>query len=93
MNTEGAKKMARPKEYIGTGEELEPVLKQMPKERFRLIRLTEETPVETYEETLAKATRRTSEQIAQARARVLDASPPPRTLPEGKTLEDMVLGQ
>ncbi len=34
--------MARPKEYVGTGEELAPVLKKMPKQQFLLIPLTEE---------------------------------------------------
>lgn len=33
--------MARPKEYIGTGEELEPYLKQQPKQLFKLITLEE----------------------------------------------------
>jgi hypothetical protein len=36
MQLEGEKQRAQPKEYIGTGEELEPILKQMPKQQFRL---------------------------------------------------------
>lgn len=36
---------------------------------------------------------RTPGQIAEARDRVLGASPAPRELPEGKTLEDVVSGQ
>jgi hypothetical protein len=34
MNPEEERHMARPKEYIGTGEELEQVLKQRPKQQF-----------------------------------------------------------
>ncbi len=34
--------MAQPKEYVGTGEELSEVLKQMPKQPFRLTLLSEE---------------------------------------------------
>jgi hypothetical protein len=39
--------MAIPKEYIGTAEELEPLLKQQPKQRFRLIPITEEERLES----------------------------------------------
>lgn len=35
--------MARPKVCIGTGEELEPYLKRQPKQRFRLIPISEES--------------------------------------------------
>jgi hypothetical protein len=47
-------KMARPKEYIGTGEELEPVLKQMPKQQFRLIPLQGEDRKPFYETATAE---------------------------------------
>ena len=36
---------------------------------------------------------RTAEEIAEARARVMQASPAPREIPDGKILEDMVVGQ
>ncbi|HLK58753.1 MAG TPA: hypothetical protein VKU00_19430 [Chthonomonadaceae bacterium] len=77
----------------GTGEELIKLLNQRPKERFRLIELPSEREFQTYEEALAQALDRTPEEIAEARARVLEASPPPRELPEGKTLEEVVMGQ
>ena len=77
----------------GTGEELVQWLNQQPKERFRLIKLTDVTSFMTYEESFTKATSRTHKEIRAARDRVLEASPPPHELPEGKTLEDMVLGR
>ena len=77
----------------GTGEELQRHLKQHSKERFRLIRLPDEQVFPNYEEALAHALNRTPEAIAQARARLLQASKAPRELPEGKTLEDVIMGQ
>lgn len=74
----------------GTGEELIELLSQQPKERFRLVRLAQNRPFQTYEEALAQVISRTPEDIAEARARVLQASPAPREIPKGKTLEDMV---
>ncbi|MCW3051998.1 MAG: hypothetical protein JWN14_1168 [Chthonomonadales bacterium] len=85
--------MAQAQVVEGTGEELIELLTQQPKERFRLIRLADDHPFRTYEEALAQAMSRTEEDIAEARARVLQASPVPREIPEGKTLEDMVVGQ
>lgn len=85
--------MAQSQVIEGTGEELIPLLNRRPKERFRLITLPSESEYQTYEEALAKATTRTPEDIAAARDRLLQASPPPRELPEGKTLEDVILGQ
>ena len=38
-------------------------------------------------------TERTPKQIAEARARVFAASPEPRPLPDGKTLEETVVGK
>ncbi len=46
-----------------------------------------------YEETLARFTNRTPEQLAEARCRALASAPPPRPLPPGKTLADMVFGK
>ena len=76
----------------GTGEELIGLLYRQPKERFRLIKLPREQEFPTYEEALAQAMNRTPEDIAEVRSRVLDASPPARELPPGKTLEDVVMG-
>ncbi len=85
--------MAQPHILEGTGEELIELLHQQPKERFRLIKLQNDRPFQTYEEALAQAMNRTPEEIAEARARLIQASPAPRELPEGKTLEDVVMGQ
>ena len=85
--------MAQAQIIEGTGEELIELLTQQPKNRFRLIRLANNRPFQTYEEALFHAMNRTAEEIAAARARLLQASPAPREIPEGKTLEDMVIGQ
>src|SRR5690348_10766482 len=85
--------MAQAQVIEGTGEELIALLNQQPKERFRLIKLADDRPFQTYEEALQQAMKRTPEEIAEARARVLQASPAPRLLPEGKTLEDVIMGQ
>lgn len=85
--------MAQARVIEGTGEELIPFLNQQPKERFRLIQLVNDRPFQTYEEALAQAMNRTPEEITAARAHVLLASPAPHELPEGKTLEDVVMGQ
>jgi len=85
--------MAQAQIIEGTGEELIELLTQQPKNRFRLIRLANNRPFQTYEEALSHAMSRTAEEIAAARARLLQASPAPREIPEGKTLEDMVIGQ
>jgi len=85
--------MAQAQIIEGTGEELIELLHQQPKERFRLTRLENGRPFQTYDEALAQATSRTPEEIAAARARLIQASPSPRELPEGKTLEDVVMGK
>ena len=69
----------------GTGEELIELLTRQPKERFRLIRLANDRPFQTYEEALAQAMSRTEEEIAEARTRVLQASPVPRVRSGGVT--------
>ena len=85
--------MAQTQVIEGTGEELIPLLNQEPNQRFRLIKLPPNGIFRTFEAGVALATSRTAEQIASARARVLGASPPPRELPDGKTLEDVIVGQ
>ncbi len=47
----------------------------------------------TLDEAIAKMTHRTPEEIEETRRRVLEASRPPRDLPPGKTLADVVVGQ
>ncbi|MGH9835367.1 MAG: hypothetical protein ACREBD_17770 [Blastocatellia bacterium] len=45
------------------------------------------------EHAIAKLLSRTPEEVEQARERILQASRPPRPLPEGKTLYDVICGQ
>ncbi|MCI0387611.1 MAG: hypothetical protein MOB07_02410 [Acidobacteria bacterium] len=45
------------------------------------------------EHAIAKLLSRTPEEVEQTRARIFQASRPPRPLPEGKTLYDVVCGQ
>ncbi len=85
--------MVQPQIIEGTGKELISLLTQQPDERFRLIRIPSADAFQTYEEALAQAMNRTPEQIAEAHARIIQASPVPRELPEGKTLEDVIVGQ
>lgn len=93
IRTLSEESMAQVQVIEGTGEELIKLLHQQPKERFRLIRLPGDHPIQTYEGAFAHALPRSPEEVAAARARVLQASPTPRTIPEGKTLEDMIMGQ
>jgi hypothetical protein len=51
----------------------------------------EEPP--TLTEAVARLAHRTPEQIAQAQARAMQAYPPRRTVPAGKSLADVVSGQ
>ena len=47
----------------------------------------------TLEAALTKLNNRTPEEIASARQRILNAASVPQSLPEGKTLNDVILGQ
>ena len=86
------KNMAQQQIIEGTGAELIEVLTQQPQNRFRLIKLPAEREFQTFEEALAGATSRTPQEVADARSRLIQASPAPRALPKGKTLEDVVMG-
>ena len=65
----------------------------------RRVKISIEPEIEPEEETdalaeaIARLNNRTHEEIMADRARVLAASPPPRPLPEGKTLEDVISGK
>ena len=85
--------MAQQQIIEGTGEELIQLLNQQPKDRFRLIKLPADRDFLTFEEALAQVTNRTPEEVTAARDRLILASPPPRELPEGKSLEDVVMGK
>ena len=53
----------------------------------------EDTGGNTLEHAVAAMQNRTPEQIAATRARILALTPPPRPLPPGKTLEDVIVGK
>jgi hypothetical protein len=53
----------------------------------------EEEPAESLEAAIQRMTSRTPAEIASVRERILAATPPPRELPEGKTIFDVVMGQ
>ena len=53
----------------------------------------EDTNPNALAEAIAELLNQTPEKMEQARARILAASRPPRPLPEGKTLGDVLLGQ
>lgn len=57
------------------------------------ISLEPEKEMDALAEAIARLNNRTHEEIMAARARVLAASPPPLPLPEGKTMNDVILGQ
>ena len=77
----------------GTGEELIRLLNQQPQDRFRLVQLPTDQEFHSFEKAFAQASMTTSEEVAGARDRLILASPPPRELPEGKTIEDVVMGK
>lgn len=53
----------------------------------------EEDAAESLEAAIARMTHRSPQEIASVRERILAATPPPRELPEGKTLLEVVMGQ
>ncbi len=53
----------------------------------------DETDPHALAKVIAKLLNRTPEEIEAARARIFKASRPPRPLPEGQTLEDVLAGQ
>ena len=53
-----------------------------------------ETPAtETLEAAMSRLNSRTPDQIAVARHRIMAATPEPQSLPNGKTLADMIVGK
>jgi hypothetical protein len=52
-----------------------------------------EQPGSSLEEDIWRMTHRTPEEILETRRRILASNPPPRELPEGKTLADVVVGK
>ena len=83
--------------YEGTPSQLAEQLLSIPgDQKYRMI-LSKETPVEedveSLEAAIARMTNRTSVEITLVRERILAATPPPRELPEGETIFDVVMGK
>lgn len=53
----------------------------------------DDTDPDALEKAVARLLNRTPQEVEAARARLFKASRPPRPLPEGKTLEDVLAGQ
>src|SRR5438876_681809 len=85
------------KTYEGTPSQLAKQLLSLPSDQKYRMTLTQEAPmeedVESLEAAIARMTSRTPEEIASVRERILAATPPPRELPEGKTIFDVVMGK
>lgn len=89
--------MAQQQTYEGTPSQLAEHLRNMPDEqKYRMILVPEEAMgegAESLEVALARMTHRTTEEIAATRESLLAATPPPRELPEGKNVLDVIMGQ
>ena len=90
--------MAQAQTYEGTPTQLAERLLTLPNSQTYFMTLTpeegvEEKEVESLEAAIARMTSRTPKEIASVRERILAATPPPRELPEGKTIFDVVMGK
>ena len=85
--------MAHAQIIEGTGEELIPLLTRHPAERFRLIRLAEESEYESFEIAFGRATNRTSSEVETSRSKLLALAQPPRGLTDGRTLAESIMGK
>lgn len=83
--------------YEGTPTQLAKQLLTLPDSQKYHMTLIPEEPaeegVESLEAALTRMTSRTPEEIAATRERLLAATPPPRELPPGKTIFDVVMGK
>ena len=83
--------------YEGTTSQLAEQLLSISGEQKYRMTLTPEVPVEENVESLDAATARmasrTPEEISCVRERILAATPPPRELPDGTTIFDVVMGK
>ena len=89
--------MVHKETYEGTPIQLAEQLRSLPETRKYRMTLTSEEDaeegLETLETVIARMTGRTQEEIAADREKLLHSSPPPRDLPEGKTILDVVMGK
>ena len=90
--------MAQAQIYEGTPTQLAERLLSLPDSQKYFMTLTpeegaEEKEVESLEVAMARMVSRTPKEIASVRERILATTPPPRELPEGKTIFDVVMGK
>lgn len=79
----------------GTPDEIASLVKTLPPGRYQVqIHILSQPEMEKnyFAEAIQRAITRTPEQIVASRGSILKASPTPREIPAGKTLEDMVAG-
>jgi len=92
---EGMNDMAQ-QTYEGTPTQLAEQLRLLPgSQKYRMTLTPEENAeeeAESLEAAIARNTDRTPEEIVAARERLFAATPPPRELPEGKTVLDVIMG-
>jgi hypothetical protein len=76
----------------GTWEEIASHADEFAGHHVRLTIIDDDRPI-SVQEAVTAWLNRSPEEIAEAKARVLAMTPPPRELPPGKTLEDVIFGQ
>ena len=83
--------------YEGTPNQLAKQLRTLPvKQKYRMTLLPEEPDGEamaSLEAEVARMNSRTPEEVAAVRERLLAVTPPPRELPDGKNIFDVVMGK
>lgn len=88
--------MARAQIYEGTPAQLAEKLSSLPVSQKYLMTLTleeQDDDAESLEAAIARMKNRTPEEIVSARERILSATPPPRELPDGKNIFEVVMGK
>jgi hypothetical protein len=82
---------------VRTGRPLPDLAASLLEEKLRELPLPntddDDTDPDVLQKAIAKLLNRTPAEVEAARARLFKASRPPRPLPEGKTLEDILVGQ
>ena len=93
------KEIEQPTVFEGSRDEIVSQLQQLPDQNYHVEIVGVNAgvnglapPNAALEEAIRKMTSRTHEEMLASRARILAKSRPPRPLPPGKTLEDVVAG-
>lgn len=89
--------MAQYQTYEGTPSQLTEQLLALPdSQKYRMTLVSEEPDEDgaaSLEEVMTRMANRTPEEIATLRERLLAATPPPKDLPSGKSIFDVVMGK